>query len=337
MQQQQVLVTGGSGYLAGWVIVSLLQQGHRVRTTVRNLQREEEVRAAVATQVDAGDRLSFVVADLLSDLGWVEAAAGMDAIQHVASPMGVGGTGEDDLIRPAREGTQRVLDAAAKAGVKRVVLTSSLLAALPSDAKKMALDEATWTNLNGPDINQYTQSKTLAERDAWTWSQKNPGTQLTTILPGMIQGPVLSKTSSASLELVSRMLTGQIPALPRLGFSIADARDVADLHVKAMVAPVAAGHRFAASSDFLWMADIARILRDNLGANAAKVPVRKIPDFAVKAAALFNPEVKLMVPNLGKQRTCSALKAQRLLGWTPRPATESIIDCGKSLVAMGLN
>ena len=335
MQQQHVLVTGGSGYLAGFVILALLKQGHRVRSTLRTLQREAAVRATLAPHTQAMESLEFVAADLLQDAGWAQATAGVQSVLHVASPMGMG-AGPVDLLRPAREGTRRVLDAAAHAGVKRVVVTSSLLAALPADARKTQLDEASWTDLNGRDINMYTQSKTLAERDAWSWAQEHPATQLTTLLPGFIQGPVLGADYSESLQVVARMLTGKVPALPRLGFCIVDVRDLADLHVQAMQAAGAAGHRFTASSDFLWMTDMARALRDSLGAGAAKVPTRTLPDFLVKAAARFNPELREVLPDLGKQRSCEALKARRLLGFAPRPAVESIVDCGRSLLDGGL-
>jgi dihydroflavonol-4-reductase len=334
-----VLVTGGTGYVGGWTLVALLKQGYRVRTTVRALRREGEVRAAIARQVDPEDRLSFFAADLLKDEGWEQAADGADFILHVASPMGVGEFKDQDLIRPAREGTLRVLKAGAKAGVKRVVVTSSLLAALPPgrEPDRAPTDETVWTDLTGKGVNHYTHSKTLAEQAAWDFVRQSGGPMtLTTVLPGMIQGPVLGKDLGGSIEMMARMLRGEFSRLPRLGFSVVDVRDLVDLHLLAMRTPEAAGHRFAGTSDFLWMTDMARVLRERLGARAAKVPTGLAPDFLVRVGALFNPELRQLTGSLGRRNEFSTAKAERMLGWRARPAAESIVDCAESLVREGL-
>ncbi|RKH33996.1 NAD-dependent epimerase/dehydratase family protein [Corallococcus praedator] len=336
-----VLVTGGSGYLGGWTVVALLKQGYRVRTTVRSLGREAEIRADVATQVDAGDRLSFFAANLLADEGWERAADGARYILHVASPMGVGEYKAQDLIRPAREGTLRVLKAGAKAGVERVVMTSSLQAALPpanpaEDAP--ATDETVWTDLGSRDATHYTQAKTLAEQDAWAFMRQGHAGAMTlaTVLPSFIQGPMLGRDVSGSLEVVARMLRGQLSRLPRLGFTVVDVRDLADLHLKAMSAPGAGGERFAGSSGFLWLTDMARVLREHLGERASRVSTRTAPDFLVRIGALFDAELRQLTPNLGLRRTFSTAKAERMLGWRARPATEALIASAESLVRQGL-
>lgn len=334
-----VLVTGGSGYVSGWALVALLKQGYRVRTTVRSLAREAEVRAAVARQVDPGDRLSFFAADLLKDEGWQPAADGADFILHVASPMGAGDSKGQDLIRPAREGTLRVLRAGAKAGVKRVVMTSSLVTALPpaSQGSGTPTDETVWTDPTAKGVNHYTHSKTLAEQAAWDFVRQSGGCMtLATVLPGFILGPVLGRDISASLEVVARLLRGEVARLPRLGFSVVDVRDLVDLHLRAMVAPEAAGQRFAGTSNSLWMADMARVLRDRLGNRAAKVPTRPAPDFLVRVAALFNRDLRQLTGSLGQRREFTTAKAERLLGWRARPAEESLVDCAESLLREGL-
>ncbi|RKG90155.1 NAD-dependent epimerase/dehydratase family protein [Corallococcus terminator] len=341
LKDDVVLVTGGSGFLGGWTVVCLLKQGYRVRTTVRSLEREAEIRADVATQVDPGDRLSFVAANLLADEGWERAADGARYILHVASPMGIGEFKTQDLIRPAREGTLRVLKAGAKAGVERVVMTSSLQAALPPadfSADAPASDERVWTDLASRDATHYTQAKTLAEQDAWAFMRQGGAGAMTlsTVLPAFIQGPMLGRDISGSLEVVARMLRGELSPLPRLGFSIVDVRDLADLHLKAMTAPGAAGERFAGSGDFLWMSDMARVLREHLGGPAAKVSTRTAPDFLVRFGALFNPEIRQLMPNLGLRRTFSTAKAERMLGWRARPATEALVASAESLVRQGL-
>jgi dihydroflavonol-4-reductase len=325
--------------VGGWTIVSLLEQGYRVRTTVRNLAREPQVRATLARQVDAGDRLSFFAADLIQDAGWERAADGADFILHVASPMGVGEFKDQDLIRPAREGTRRVLQAGAKAGVKRVVLTSSLMASLPSAPASTLgpTDESVWTDLDAPDVPHYARAKTLAERDAWEFIRQGArGMTLTTVLPALVQGPVLGADFSGSVELVARLLSGRISRLPRLGFSLVDVRDLVDLHLRALRAPEAAGERFAASSEFLWMADLARLLRERLGERAAKVPTRPVPDFLVRLAGWFDSEARQLTPNLGQRREFSSAKAERVLGWRARPMADSLVDTAESLLREGL-
>lgn len=340
LKDDVVLVTGGSGYLGGWMVVSLLKQGYRVRTTLRSLGREGQVRADIARQVDPGDRLSFFAADLLADEGWDRAAQGARFILHVAAPMGVGGSKPRGLIRPSREGTLRVLKAGAKAGVERVVMTSSLQAALPpadSAQGAPAGDETVWTDLSEKGTTDYTRAKTLAEQDAWEFMRGAPGAMtLTTVLPAFIQGPLMGRHLTGSLELVARMLRGQVSLVPRLGFSIVDVRDLVDLHLKAMTAPEAAGERFAGSSDFLWLTDMARVLREHLGAPAARVSTRRAPDFLVRFGALFNPELRQLTPGLGLRREFSSAKAGRLLGWQARTATEAVLASGEALVREGL-
>ena len=345
-KMQTVLVTGGSGFVGSWAIAALLQQGYRVQTTVRSLTREPEVRASIARQADPADRLTFFAADLLKDEGWDRAAEGAQFILHIASPMPVYEYKNQDVIRPAREGTLRVLRAGAKAGVERVVMTSSVVTALSSETNgEHSTDETIWTDLTAKGMNDdqarglngYTRAKTLAEQDAWEFVRQEKGAMtLSTILAGSIQGPVLGKDFSGSIELVSRLLTGKVPALPRLGFSTVDVRDLVDLHLKAMTLPTAAGQRFIGTGDFLWLADMARILRDNLGVRASKVPTRLAPDFLVRLSGLFDSDAREVAPSLGRRREFSTAKAQKLLGWHARPASEAILDGAESLLVLGL-
>ncbi|HTR85241.1 MAG TPA: aldehyde reductase [Reyranella sp.] len=335
---ETVLVTGGSGYIASWCIVGLLQQGYTVRTTVRSLAREPAVRAAIGTVVDPGNRLTFYAAELTKDEGWDEAVAGCDYVLHVASPLGVGGVKDpNELVVPAREGALRVLRAATKAGVKRVVLTSSVAAASPPYGPTESLnDETVWTNPDDRNIDAYRLSKTLAERAAWEFMGKQTGpTTLTTVLPSMVVGPVLSSESLGSVQVVQRLMNGSVPGTPRIGFTMVDVRDVADLHIRAMTSPAAAGQRFIAAGEFMWMADIARTLRDRLGARAPKVPKRRLPDFVVRLIGLFDATLRQVAAGLGQKRVFTAAKAKAALGWTSRPSTDAVVDCAESLIAKG--
>jgi nucleoside-diphosphate-sugar epimerase len=316
----------------------LLQHGYAVRTTVRSLGREGAVRAAIGKVVDPQDRLGFHVADLTADAGWDEAASGCDYVLHVASPVvAAEPKSPDELIVPARDGTRRAVAAAVKAGVKRVVLTSSVAAATPSaDARDKVTDESVWTDLDDPTVSAYSRSKTLAERAAWDLIDASAGaTTLATVNPSMVIGPVLSRDFSASVLVVERLLSGRVPGLPRLGFSFVDVRDVADLHIRAMTAPQAAGQRFIAAGDFAWMTDLAALLRARLGDAAGKVPTRKVPDLLVRLASLFDKDLASVTPRLGERRTFSSAKAQAALGWRLRPLEESVVDCARSLIATG--
>jgi dihydroflavonol-4-reductase len=335
-----VLVTGGTGYLGAWCAAELLRRGYTVRTSVRNLRRADDVRVSLeAAGAETGDRLSILAADLSSEDGWAEAVAGCDYVLHVASPFPSEQPKDpDQLIVPARDGALRVIGASLDAGVQRVVMTSSVAAirhGRPPSADA-PYDETDWTGPDDLRRTPYTRSKTIAERAAWDHVRKaGAESRLASVNPGAIIGPVLSDDRSYSLQAIERLLNG-MPAIPRLGFTFVDVRDVADLHIRAMTAPEAGGQRFLAVDRFLWMQDLARILRERLGAAAAKVPTRMAPNLMIRAMALFDPSVRSIVPDLGQSPSYSAEKAKRMLGWQPRPIEDSIADTGHSLLERGL-
>ena len=331
-----VLVTGGTGYLARWVTLQLLERGHAVRATVRDLGRADEVRASLAARTSATDRLSFTEADLLVDAGWEQAMEGVSFVQHVASPLPVGEFRGKDVEAIARGGMQRVLRAADAAGVRRTVVTSSTEAVRTVDPAAVA-DESVWTDLPDLPPNAYARSKTLAERDAWAFvADGRSRMELVTLLPSSIQGPVLSHDYSGSVDLVRMMLAGRMPALPNFGFPFVDVRDLADLHVEAMTSEGAAGERVIASGEFLWFREVAQLLRDELGDEARRVSTRRLPDVVVRVGARFNPELAQMKPGLGRRARLSSAKAEALFGWRTRPARESILDAARSLIERGL-
>ena len=331
---ERVLVSGGSGFLGGWCLVELLRRGYEVRTTVRDLGREAEVRARVGREVDPGDRLTFFSADLSGDAGWAEAVAGCDYVLHVASPFPPEQPkNPDELIVPAREGTLRVLRAALDAGVRRLVVTSSVAAVRGGVSESATpLTEADWTDGDNPKLEPYTRSKALAERAAWDLvKERGEREKLAVVNPGAILGPVLGAERSFSLQMVERLLKG-VPGSPRIGFSVVDVRDVADLQIRAMTAAEAGGERFIAVARFQWMAEVAAVLRERLGSEAAKVPKRQIPDFAVRAMGIFDPSVRSVARQLGQRVEISSEKARIELGWEPRPVEETITDCARSLI-----
>jgi dihydroflavonol-4-reductase len=304
---------------------------------VRDLSREAEVRAAVGSQVEANDRLAVLAADLQSDDSWGEAVSGCAYVLHVASPFPpVQPKDADELIVPAREGTLRVLRAALAAGVKRTVITSSVAAVGGGVSSSDPLTEASWTDLDHPGLSPYVRSKTIAERAAWDLVREaGEPERLATVNPGAILGPLLSSDGSFSLQAIERLLKG-MPGVPRIGFSFVDARDVAELEIEAMLSPKAGGERFIAVNEFRWMGDVAAMLRQGLGADAGKVPTRKVPDLLVRALALFDPGVRSITGQLGKRSSYSSAKARELLGFSPRPVEETVVETGRSMVEKGV-
>jgi nucleoside-diphosphate-sugar epimerase len=339
-----VLVTGGSGFVGVHCVLRLLEAGYDVRATVRSRAREGDVRAmlrvgGIDADDDRGDRLSFAVADLTADAGWPAAVAGCSHVLHVASPFPAGTPKhEDELIVPARDGTLRVLRAARDAGVQRVVLTSSFAAVGYGHPERDApFDETSWTDADAPGVLPYQRSKTLAERAAWDFVARQGGPELAVVNPVGVLGPVLGPDLSTSIELVKRLLDGSVPGVPRLWFGVVDVRDVADLHLRAMTDPAANGERFlAVAGPPVSMHEIAAILRARLGDAARRVPRWQLPDWVLRVAALRDPALKQVVPQLGKRRAASHDKAARCLGWSPRSSEEAIVATAESLVRLGL-
>jgi nucleoside-diphosphate-sugar epimerase len=327
---ETVLVTGGSGFVAGWTIVELLRRGYRVRATLRDLTRESELRAAIATEVDPS-ALEVVATDLTADAGWDDAAAGCAFVLHIASPLGAGAADEEALVGATREGTLRVLRAAVAAGARRVVVTSSMAACAPPAPVERVVDESDWTDPDQPGLAAYRRSKVLAERAAWDFMAGQP-TELATILPGAIFGPVLTPAQRGSVDIIRRLLQGQPPALPRLAFNIVDVRDLADLHIRAMTSSEAPGQRFIAMGDTLWYREMAAVLRERLGQGAAKVPSAAMPDLVARGLAAVSPQMKALLPLLGRTQKFTSQNARRRLGFAPRPAADTVADTGASLV-----
>lgn len=345
-----VLVTGGTGFLGSWTIAELLERGYHVRTTVRDAGREAELRAGLATLIDsrpsavatdlhAADldgRLSVVQADLRADTGWSSAMTDCDFVLHTASPFPSAQPKDpDELIIPARDGTLRVLSAAFDAGVPRVVVTSSSTTIRGSGNRPESrqLTEQDWADADDPRLTPYARSKLLAEQAAWRFSEEHDDRdRLTVICPGTILGPPLGPHRSYSLDVIQRMLNGDMPGVPKLGFGFVDVRDVATMHIDALTAPEAGGERLLAAGPFHWLSEIAAIVRD-LGPAADKVPTRTLPNALVRLIARFDPGLRSVVGDLGKRTDYSTEKARRLLGWNPRPIEETVHDTARGLAS----
>jgi len=336
---EQVLVTGGTGFIAQHCILALLAAGYRVRTTLRTLSRRDEVLGNLKTGgAEPGDRLSFVTADLSNDSGWAEAAADCTYVLHGASPTPSGTYASDEeWIRPAVDGNLRVLRAAREAKVKRVVLTSAFgTIGVGHKPRTKPFDETDWSDLNG-NVAPYQRSKTLSERAAWDFiAREGNGLELSSVNPVAVMGPVLGPDYSHSIRMIKNMLDGQ-PGNPKLNSCFVDVRDVADLHLRAMTDPAANGERFLATSgESMWMKDVAELLKRRMGKHAEKVSTRVLPNTFIRAVALTNMAMKGIVPLLGVNLNATGEKARRVLGWSPRSPEDAIIASAESLVRLGL-
>jgi dihydroflavonol-4-reductase len=341
MTDATVLVTGGTGFLAGHCISQLARAGYQVRFTVRSAARARDAQRSVAAAGAPTDSLTYAVADLTSDANWDAAVGGCEYVLHVASPFARGvPRNPNEIITPARDGALRVLRAARDAGVKRVVLTSSFAAigyGYPA-GRTRPFTEEDWTNTGSLSVAPYIKSKALAERAAWDFAEREGGgTELAVVNPVGIFGPVLGADLSGSVGIIKAMLDGSLPRTPRLWTSVVDVRDVADLHLRAMTSPKAAGERFlAAAGDAISFRHIAQTLRERLGPAAARVPDREMPNWFVRAASPFVPTLKQFRRNLDLVRHTDAAKARAVLGWEPRPPEDALIATARSLLDLGL-
>jgi len=314
--KQTVLVTGGTGFIGVYCILNLLKQGYTVKTTLRSLNRKEEVLNILKSAgITSFENLTFIEADLTKDQNWDEAVKGCTYVLHVASPFPAGEPeDENELIIPAKEGALRVLRASRDAGVKRVVLTSSFAAiGYGRDIKDYTFTEKDWTNTDIITA-AYIKSKTLAEKAAWDFiEQQGNGLELSVINPVGVFGPAVGKDYSTSIGLIKHILDGAMTETPAFTFGVVDVRDVADIHLLAMVHPEAKGERFLAAADgIMSMYDVAQLIKTE----------RK--DLAAKIADLKPLDQSLYL-------SMSNQKARTVLGWIPKSKEESILASVDSL------
>lgn len=336
-----VLVTGAGGFIAIHCIIQLLEQAYTVRGTLRSMQHETELRQTLAKFVQADDRLTFVPANLLEDAGWAEAVRGCDYVLHVASPFPITAPkDENDLLRPAKEGTLRVLRAAAENGVKRVVLTSSTAAIAAGHPRtKTHFDESDWSLPDSPTIEAYSKSKTLAERAAWDFMKNLPQGQpleLAVINPGYVLGPLPDIHPRTSGEMILQLMGGKLPGLARVQFTAVDVRDVAAAHLAAMTTPKAAGRRFVCVNEQFWLHQAAAILSKHFSARGYKIPTMILPSWLVHLVAVFNPAARAVLNTLDQETFLDSTLIRKTLNWQPRSLEQTLVDMAESMIELKL-
>jgi len=331
---KKVLVTGISGFVGQHCAAESLKKGYAVRGSVRSLSKTDEVINGIKKEIDPKGNLEFCELDLMKDEGWDKAMEGCDFVLHIASPFVVKvPKDENELIKPAVEGTLRALKSAKKAGIKRVVLTSSTVAMHGGKEGLIKINQDSWTDVNAKNVTAYFKSKTLAEKSAWEFIKNQTGDnklELTVVNPGPIYGPTLTgNLATEAMDFFKKLITGQVPMLPRAYSVMSDVRDVASIHVAALENEKANGKRFIVTSEKPYaIQEIAQILKSN---GYDKVSTRLAPTFLLKFIANFNNEMKGMLPFVGNIIDADITNTMNTFNWTPIPFEKTVLDTAKSV------
>ena len=331
---KKVLLTGISGYIGNHCAVELLKNGYSVRGSVRNLSKKEAVIEAINKKIDPKDNLEFCELDLLEDKGWDKAMEGCEFVLHVASPfVMIEPKDENEYIKPAVDGTLRALKAAKKSGIKRVVLTSSMVSMLENADKSINVDSESWTNVKAKNVSAYAKSKTLAERAAWDFINAQTDTtpmELSVVNPGPVFGPTLTgDLSGASMGMFKQMMSGKMPMVPQAAINMSDVRDIAKIHVLALENEAANGQRFIVGTEKPYsFQEMAQVMKSN---GYDKVSTKLAPNFLLKLMANFNRDLKSMRGFIGKTYTADVSPAMKTFDWKPYDFKSTVLDTAKSV------
>lgn len=333
-ENKKVLLTGISGYIGNLCAVELLKNGYSVRGSVRSLSKFKQLTQVIKKEIDPKGNLEFCELDLLNDSGWDKAMKGCDYVLHVASPfINIEPKDENEYIKPAVEGTMRALKSAKKAGIKRVVLTSSMVSMLDNANKSIDIDFNSWTNVKAKNVSAYAKSKTLAEKSAWDFiksQNQDEAMELTVINPGPVFGPTLSgNLEGASIGMFKQMMSGEMPMVPQAAINMSDVRDVAKIHVLALENPKANGKRFIVTTENPYkFQEVAQILKSN---GYEKVSTKLAPNFLLKFMGNFNREARSMRAFIGNTYNGDTSSTMRTFDWKPISFQKTVLDTAKSI------
>ena len=337
---KKVLLTGITGFLGSHTAIKLLEKGYHVTGTMRSLDREDEIQAIIHKHAGQTGALELAEADLLDDAIWSQLTAEKDYVMHIASPFPrTLPKNDEELVRPAKEGTLNILRSASRNGVKKVVLTSSTGAVYMGQKpgqRRRTFNEEDWTDpTNLKDTTPYFRSKTIAERAAWDFMEnESHGMQMAVICPSLILGPILEKDFGTSANVVIKILQGAMPAVPKIGFGVVDVRSVADLHILAMEQDAANGQRFIGTAGYRTFKEIAKVLKGAYPKR--KIPQGELPDFIVRLVSNFDTSLKPILVGLGSRRELDFSKAVNTLSWKPISPDQAILACAESVLEHGL-
>ena len=334
MKKSKVLITGVNGYIAQHCTLELLKNGYKVKGSIRDINKVYELKKALQKEIDIKDSLEFCQLDLLFDNGWKEAMHDCDFVLHVASPyVSYQPKDENELIKPAVEGTSRVLKFSKKFGVKRVVITSSIVAMLEDANASIDINSNSWTNIKAKNVSAYVKSKTMAEKLAWDFvknQDKNHSLELVVINPGPVFGPTITgNLNGASMSMYKDLITGKMPMLPKSSMNMSDVRDVAEIHIKALKNKLAAGKRFIVTTEKPYsFQEMAKILKDK---GYARVSTKEAPNFLLRFVANFSNDIKGMLPFIGFVYNADVSETIKTFDWTPIDLKKTVLDTAKSI------
>ena len=330
-------MTGGTGFIGLHCLQQLLDKGYKVRTTIRSESRKQEVMEAMKKHSSNCENLEFFIADLLSDDGWSEAVTGSKYVLHVASPFFLGEPeNEDVFIKPAVEGTLRVLKACADSDVQKGVLTSSFAAVGDGHSReKEVYTEEDWSSVDG-EISPYAKSKTLAEKAAWEFVEnleESKKFELTVINPVAVTGPMLTSDIGSSNDFLLKLISGSMPACPKIHMGYIDVRDVAKAHIFSMTEEKTNGERIIVSENEMFFAEVGKTLNE---AGFKKSPTKEMPNFLVKIMSLFVGELKTLLSALNRKGDIDKTKAKSFFNWDYISTEQSVTETARQLQDMGL-
>tara|TARA_Y100001968_G_scaffold327800_1_gene373623 strand:- start:257 stop:1267 length:1011 start_codon:yes stop_codon:yes gene_type:complete len=333
---KKVFVSGGSGYIALHCIAALIKKGFKVKTSIRSLERKKEVIDSISKVINCNNKIEICELDLLKDDGWDDALKDCEYALHTASPVSLLlSNNPDDLIKPAVDGLERCLKSAVKNNVKRFVMTSSF-SAIGAGSKRKELDDNHWTDLKNPNISPYDISKTKAELFLWKYIsdlEESKKIEVCSINPVIVVGPSLSNDIGVSNTVVKKLLDGSSPMVPKFGINLVDVKDVADMHIEAMLNKNAVGKRFLLSSETMWFSEVSNILRKN---KFKKAPRFTAPNFLIRLLSIFDKELKIVLFYLGFKNILNSYNALNILNWKPRKVENAIVETAKQLYKLGI-